>query len=306
MIPEAVRWYKAAGAQQYHDALCIFDCHKYEMPKDLGGVKFHMGWDYCAAQLERLGYIGDAFKIYQLHLGQEGERVLGALLLSSLTETPCFSSDKPDVAYGYNAHIHAYSDHNSSARHHKENGEQGPWRWRQRWSAVSRYYCRHELKSLQQLGHMSLVFNAAAACSVFGPRSMRIHHLQPPLELGFALSQRSLQLASLQLWFCHNKQRVQLLCCSGALSNLTFRLVRFEGQEIRFFKKLIVKRCFSVHAWRHHLSYGGVYYGRYGDGDGDDDGGGDEIRYFIHVREVARDNHYGDWTMYCPSEMPSP
>ena len=87
MIPEAVRWYKAAGAQQYHDAPCIFDCQKYGMPKHLGEFKYCMGWDYCAAQLERLGYIGDAYEIYRLHLGKEGEWVLRAFLLSLLPET---------------------------------------------------------------------------------------------------------------------------------------------------------------------------------------------------------------------------
>ena len=83
MVPEAVRWYKAAGAQEYHNAPCIFDCQKYGMPKTLGEYRFDMGWDYCAAQLVRLGYIGDAYEIYRLHLVQEGERVLGAFLLSS-------------------------------------------------------------------------------------------------------------------------------------------------------------------------------------------------------------------------------
>jgi hypothetical protein len=85
MIPEAVRWYKASGAQNYHDAACIFDCRKYGMPKYIGEYcKYYMGWDYCAAQLERLGHVGDAYEIYRLHLGQEGERVAGAFLLALL------------------------------------------------------------------------------------------------------------------------------------------------------------------------------------------------------------------------------
>jgi hypothetical protein len=49
------------------------------MPKHLGEFKYCMGWDYCAAQLERLGYIGDAYEIYRLHLGKEGEWVFSRI-----------------------------------------------------------------------------------------------------------------------------------------------------------------------------------------------------------------------------------
>jgi hypothetical protein len=76
MTHEAVRWYKAAGAQHYHNAPCIFDCEKYAMPKILNNgyrnVEYHMGWDYCAVQLQRLGYVGDAYEICQLHKGHQG------------------------------------------------------------------------------------------------------------------------------------------------------------------------------------------------------------------------------------------
>jgi hypothetical protein len=82
MIPEAARWYKASGTQDYLNACCIFECKKYEMPKRLKSRKpevgyqskygdderfryFRYGWDYSAAQLERLGYIGDAIEIYR-------------------------------------------------------------------------------------------------------------------------------------------------------------------------------------------------------------------------------------------------
>jgi hypothetical protein len=114
---------------------------------------------------------------------------------------------------------------------------------------------------------MSLLLNAAAARLIFGPRSVRILHLQPPSQLGFVLSHGSLQLASLQLWFRDNKQRAQLLGCSGALLNLAFRLGRANEQESSFlvfehrFMSVIVRRCLSIYAWRHHLD----------DDDDDDD-----------------------------------
>ena len=82
MTPEAVRWYKAAGAQDYGSASCIIDCWEYDMPRDLNGMQYHMGWDYCAAQLEQLGCIGDAVEIYRLHRGRKARVFLqGALLL---------------------------------------------------------------------------------------------------------------------------------------------------------------------------------------------------------------------------------
>ena len=71
---------------------------------------------------------------------------------------------------------------------------------------------------------LSLVFNAAAACPVFGRRTARAHYLQPPPQLAFKLPPRMLELASLQPW-CHgNKQRVRLLCCCRPLSTLVIRL----------------------------------------------------------------------------------
>jgi hypothetical protein len=98
MIPKAVRWYKASGAQDCDFCFCCnilreclsknrgHDC-RINMPKDLNGVKYELGWDYCAAQLERLGHIGDAYEIYRLHLRQEGEWVAGAFRLALLPET---------------------------------------------------------------------------------------------------------------------------------------------------------------------------------------------------------------------------
>jgi hypothetical protein len=82
MIPEAVRWYKAAGAQDCDFAFChniLLDClsenraHRFSinMPKDFNGVEYRLGWDYCAAQLERLGCMGDAIEIYRSHRGKK-------------------------------------------------------------------------------------------------------------------------------------------------------------------------------------------------------------------------------------------
>ena len=102
----------------------------------------------------------------------------------------------------------------------------------------------------------SLVLSAAAACSVFDRRSMRAHYLQPPAQLGLTPSQRSLEIASLQLWCRDNKQRVQLQCCSSPLSTLAFRLARavnrHEGSrsfEVRAMAG-IMRRCFCMLAWR--------------------------------------------------------
>jgi hypothetical protein len=86
MVPEAVRWYKAAGAQDCdffagRNFLC--EClsgkrnttghydHAITMPKMLNGDWYELGWDYCAAQLERLGYTADAIEIYRLHRGKK-------------------------------------------------------------------------------------------------------------------------------------------------------------------------------------------------------------------------------------------
>ena len=121
-------------------------------------------------------------------------------------------------------------------------------------------FCRNALQRLNILHIMCLVLNAAAACPVFERRTARAHHLQPPPQLGFPPSQHSLAIASLQLWLRGNKQRAQLLCCSGALFDLVFRLARAANkQQSRFFEfpefegyciAAIMRRCFSVYAWR--------------------------------------------------------
>ncbi len=103
---------------------------------------------------------------------------------------------------------------------------------------------------------LSLVLSAAAACPIFRPRSLHAHYLQPPLQLVFTLSQRSLERASLQLWCGDSSQRLQLLCCSSPLSILAFRLARAvnrrEGSrsfELRAIAR-ILKRCFGGFVWQ--------------------------------------------------------
>ena len=70
---------------------------------------------------------------------------------------------------------------------------------------------------------MSLVSNIAAACPIFGRRSMHAHYLQPPALLGISPSQHSLELASLPQR-CRYNQRLRLLCCSCPLSLVAYRL----------------------------------------------------------------------------------
>ena len=126
-----------------------------------------------------------------------------------------------------------------------------------------RAVAQHQLQQSSLLAQIppiaSLVLNAAAACHVFGPRSVRAHYLQPPAQLlppGFALSQRSLDRASLQSW-CHgNTQRAQLLCFCCPLSTLASRLARADNRrqvnrslEIRVVA-CIMRRCFSGYALR--------------------------------------------------------
>jgi hypothetical protein len=206
--------------------------------------------------------------------------------------TPCFSSDH-DVNYrcsltkipwsSYSCHQRAShyscSDH-EGRRFHISDDVHFYQRFRFDGYGTHRRYCRHELKSLEQLGHVALVLNAAAARLIFAPLSVHILHLQPPSQLGLVLSHGSLQLASLQLWFRDNKQRMQLLGCSGALSNLAFRMARGNGKESGFlvfehsrehgFMSVIVRRCLSIYAWRHHLDDRQTWCDD--DDDDDDDG----------------------------------
>jgi hypothetical protein len=96
--------------------------------------------------------------------------------------------------------------------------------------------------------------NAAAACPVFGHRAARAHYLQPPPPLGFKLSQRLLELASVQPCCRGSKQRLLLLCCCCCLlSNVAIRLACEVDHEYRrslhrsSFAR-IMARCFAVSA----------------------------------------------------------
>jgi hypothetical protein len=92
-----------------------------------------------------------------------------------------------------------------------------------------------------------LVFSAASACRLFTPRSMRAHYLQLPAQLGFTLSQRSLELASLQRWCCDKSQRVQLLRCSSPLSVMACRLASAVNrrESSRAFELRVIARIWK-------------------------------------------------------------
>jgi hypothetical protein len=99
------------------------------------------------------------------------------------------------------------------------------------------------------------VANIAAACPIFGHRIMHAHYLQPPAQLGIAPSQRSLELASLPQW-CHDDQRLRMLCCCSPLSFVAYRLASVIGHEdaCNFQRQAIVfiiKRSLSIFARRH-------------------------------------------------------
>ena len=134
----------------------------------------------------------------------------------------------------------------------------------------------------------SLVLGAAAACPIFGRRGLHAQYLQPPAQLGL---KPSLELVSMQLRCRDNSQRVRLLCCSCPLSILAFRLAGAveihgggRGLQHRVVAQ-IMKRCFSVLAWRLWIGRkcendgdddGDDDYDDDDDGDGDDDGGGND------------------------------
>jgi hypothetical protein len=86
---------------------------------------------------------------------------------------------------------------------------------------------------LQLRRTVSLVINAAAACLVFRHQSARTHYLQPPPQLGFKLSQRLLELASVQPCCRGGKQRLLLMCRCSPLSNVAIRLACEVGRECR-------------------------------------------------------------------------
>ena len=104
---------------------------------------------------------------------------------------------------------------------------------------------------------VSLVLNAAAACPIFGRRSVRVHIcLQPPALLDFTQRSASgLKLTSRHRECFNCKQRHRLLCCSSYLNILACRLVcavnRRGGSRIFEHKAIarIKKRCFGGFAW---------------------------------------------------------
>jgi len=103
---------------------------------------------------------------------------------------------------------------------------------------------------------MSLVLNAAAARPIYGPRSVNAHYLQPPAQLGFIISRRMLDLASLHLWFRDNTHRMKMLSCCCPLAIVAFRLSRaavsYQGHHSFHHRviSLIMKKCLSGVAWR--------------------------------------------------------
>jgi hypothetical protein len=114
-------------------------------------------------------------------------------------------------------------------------------------TCCGRHFAQPYFKAAQ-LRAIYLVLSAAAACPIFGPRSVHAHYLQPPAELGPTLSQRSLE--HVQELLCRdNKQRVQLVCCSSPLSTLARHLVGASNssQVVIHWHAIasIMKRCFS-------------------------------------------------------------
>jgi ubiquitin-conjugating enzyme E2 D/E len=110
-----------------------------------------------------------------------------------------------------------------------------------------------------ELRPIYLVFHAAAACPIFGPRSVRAHYLQPPAQLGLTLSQRLLDCPLLQQsLLCRVKQRLQLMCFSCPLSTLACRLVaasnRSEVVTHVHWQVIssIMRRCFGGFALRNY------------------------------------------------------
>ena len=118
----------------------------------------------------------------------------------------------------------------------------------------------------EHLRPIHLVLNAAAACPLFGARSLRAHCLQPPPQLAPTLSQRLLDHALLQELLCRgNKQRVQLVCCSTSLSALACRLSGASHRsEVKYEHWCVIgsimRRCYSIFSARarspFHLPHG--------------------------------------------------
>jgi hypothetical protein len=100
---------------------------------------------------------------------------------------------------------------------------------------------------------MSLVLNAAAACTVFGPRSS-VHYLQPPAQLRCTSSLHWLEVAAQQPACSDNKQRLQLLNVGSPLSFVALRLAGTRAHHRRRIDDRviahIIKRRLSASALR--------------------------------------------------------
>ena len=135
-------------------------------------------------------------------------------------------------------------------------------------SCVTRHAAHHQLLFSSLFAQLketfALVLRAAAACTIFDRRSQRPHLFQPskqllpemPAQHDFFLSQRALELASLQPWCRDIAQRVLLLCCCCPLSTLASRLSRDDVNRHSMTSielcstSRIMKRCFSGFVWR--------------------------------------------------------
>jgi hypothetical protein len=100
---------------------------------------------------------------------------------------------------------------------------------------------------------MSLVLNAAAACTVFGPRSS-VHYLQPPVQLRCTPSLHWLEVAAQQPSCRDNKQRLQLLNVCSPLSFVALRLADRRAHNRRSINDRVIahimRRCLSACALR--------------------------------------------------------
>jgi hypothetical protein len=109
----------------------------------------------------------------------------------------------------------------------------------------------------QFLRSIALVLHAAAACSIYGRRRPRDHHLQPPAQLWMTLPTPSLELATMRLWFVNNQQRLWVLRCCCMLSALAMRLSRRHDKQNSVYSigdrriaRDVVRRCLTAVATR--------------------------------------------------------
>ncbi len=103
---------------------------------------------------------------------------------------------------------------------------------------------------------MSLVLNAAAACTILAPRSS-VHYLRPPVKLRFAPSLHWLKVASQRPCCICSKERLQFLSVCLPLSFVALRLACAAGRRVHHRRisedriiAHIMKRCLSICALR--------------------------------------------------------